>query len=149
LRLPVARSPIKDFTDGKFETIIDEVILDKSKIRRVLLTSGKIFYELQHYKEINNIEDIIIVRLEQYYPFPKEQMNKILSSYKNANEIFWVQEEPKNMGAWNFIIPRLYELLLPTQKLEYIGRPESSSPASGSAKIHLRAQEEIIKKAFS
>ena len=149
LRLPAARSPIEDFTESKFKEVIDDKVNDKSKIKRVLLTSGKIFYELENYKQTNNIEGIAIVRLEQYYPFPNKQMKEILSSYNNAAEIFWVQEEPQNMGAWNFLIPKLFEIKSANQKLEFVGRPESPSPASGSTKIHLKTQEEIKKKAFN
>ncbi len=149
LRLADARSSIKEFTEGQFETVIDDHVSDKSKIKRILFTSGKIFYELQQYKVKNNIEDVAIVRLEQYYPFPEEKISEIFNSYKNSNEIYWVQEEPKNMGAWNFLIVRINEILHTDKKLKFIGRPESPSPAYGSAKLHLKTQEEIINKAFS
>jgi len=149
LRLPAARSTAEELIEGYFEEIIDDTISDKSKIKKVVLTSGKIYYELINHRIINKIDDTAIIRLEQYYPFPKESLNKVLSAYKNADEIYWVQEEPKNMGAWNFILPRLLELITKQQRIEYIGRLESPSPASGSTKIHLRTQEEIIRKAFS
>lgn len=147
LRLPAARSPIDDFTKAQFSEVIDDNIEDKSSVNRIILTSGKIYYELIHHKETNKINDTAVVRIEQYYPFPEEFLRTIISSYTNAKEIFWVQEEPRNMGAWNFIFPKLLSLI--NQKLKFVGRDESSSPASGSVKLHLISQEGIIKTAFN
>lgn len=149
LRLPAARSPISDFTDGEFEEIIDDKIEDKSEISTVILTSGKIYYELQNYREMNGIKNSAIVRIEQYYPLNEKLLSEIISSYPSATLIRWVQEEPKNMGAWSFLFPRLTNLLKENQKLVFTGRPESPSPASGSSRKHLAVQEEIIKMAFS
>jgi 2-oxoglutarate dehydrogenase E1 component len=149
LRLPAARSPIEDFTKGKFLEVIDDNIIEKSGVKRIVLTSGKIYYELIHHKETNNINHTAVVRVEQYYPFPDKILRDIISSYSNAVEIFWVQEEPQNMGAWNFIFPKLLALINKNQQLKFIGRVESPSPASGSVKLHIISQEEIIKSAFN
>lgn len=149
LRLPAARSPLSEFTDGKFEEIMDDDIKEgKEKIKTVILTSGKVYFDLVKYRDINEINDAAIVRVEQYYPLKEEALKKIIMSYKNAKTINWVQEEPQNQGAWTFMFPRLYDLLPKSKKVKYVGRPASAAPASGSAKIHLKTQDELVKKAF-
>ncbi|MDQ7816874.1 MAG: multifunctional oxoglutarate decarboxylase/oxoglutarate dehydrogenase thiamine pyrophosphate-binding subunit/dihydrolipoyllysine-residue succinyltransferase subunit [Melioribacteraceae bacterium] len=148
LRLPAARSSIIDFTEGEFEEIIDNDSVDKSNIQKIILTSGKIYYDLKNYRELNKVADAAIIRIEQYYPFNDNLLKEILVNYKNANTIKWVQEEPKNMGAWNFLFPRFLDLISSKFKVEFVGRQESPSPASGSSRKHLITQEEIIKKAF-
>ncbi len=149
LRLPAARSPINDFTDQSFREIInDDTVKNKDGVQKVILTSGKIYYELNNHREINNIKDAAIIRIEQYYPFKSELLKKYLDEYKNFKSLIWVQEEPRNMGAWNFLSPKLNELKSGKQKLNYVGRPESPSPASGSSKLFTISQQEIIKKAF-
>lgn len=148
LRLPAARSPINDFTEGKFEEIIDDITVDKSKVTNVILTSGKIYYELNNFRVINKIDNKAIIRIEQYYPFNSELMSKLLQTYPNAKTVKWVQEEPQNMGAWNFLFPRLIKIIPDNLKLEFVGRQESPSPASGSSKKFQASQDEIIKKAF-
>ncbi len=149
LRLPAARSRINEFTEGKFWEVIDDPIVNaKDEIKNLIFTSGKVYYELIAEKESAKKFDTAIVRVEQYYPFPKEQVESIIQSYSKAEKIKWVQEEPKNMGAWNFIIQQFIEMGLDVNKLKYAGRPESPSPASGSTKQYLKSQEELIKKAF-
>ena len=130
------------------EVIDDNSIKDKKSINRVVLTSGKVYYELLKYKEINEITDTAIVRLEQYYPYPGNQIREILKSYPSAKKVNWVQEEPQNMGAWNFLYPRLMNDLAKGQKINYVGKPESPSPSPGSAKIFNQMQEDLVKKAF-
>lgn len=149
LRLPAARSEIKEFTDSQFlEVIDDKTIKDNSSVKRIVLTSGKIYYDLEKYRSLNEITDTAIIRVEQLYPFPGQQIKDLVKSYPNAKNINWVQEEPKNMGAWYFMYPRLADVLGSRQKINYVGRDESPSPASGSAKIHNKQQEELIKKSF-
>ena len=149
LRLPAARSIASEFTSGKFlEIIDDESVNDKKSISKIALTSGKVYYELLKYKEINEITDTAIVRLEQYYPYPGQQIKEILKSYPSAKKVNWVQEEPQNMGAWNFLFPRLLNDLSKGQKLNYVGKPESPSPSPGSAKIFNQMQEDLVRKAF-
>jgi len=149
LRLPDARSEIKEFTDGRFYEIIDDSsVKDKGSIKRINLTSGKVYYDLLKYKTINNIDDTALVRVEQYYPYNSEEVTKIISSYPNAKIVNWVQEEPQNMGAWNFMYSRLLKNISAKQKLFYVGRVENPSPASGTHKSHEKTQEELIKKAF-
>ncbi|KAB2844854.1 MAG: multifunctional oxoglutarate decarboxylase/oxoglutarate dehydrogenase thiamine pyrophosphate-binding subunit/dihydrolipoyllysine-residue succinyltransferase subunit, partial [Melioribacteraceae bacterium] len=149
LRLPDARSEIKEFTDGRFYEIIDDSsVKDKGSIKRINLTSGKVYYDLLKYKTINNIDDTALVRVEQYYPYNLEEVTKIISSYPNAKIVNWVQEEPQNMGAWNFMYSRLLKNISAKQKLFYVGRVENPSPASGTHKSHEKTQEELVKKAF-
>jgi 2-oxoglutarate dehydrogenase E1 component len=150
LRHPEAKSSKKEFLSGSFKEIIDdETIDDKKKISRLILTSGKVYYELNKYRNENKLNNTAIVRVEQFYPFKSDRIKEIIHSYSNAKKIVWVQEEPKNMGAWNFLWYRLQESSLPDQKVYYAGRPESASPAVGSAKISNQQQEELIRNAFS
>ncbi len=150
LRLPAARSVIKEFTDGRFFEILDDNLVDRKKeITKLILTSGKIFYELDKLRQINEISDTAIIRVEQYYPLDVIELSAILKSYSSVKSVRWVQEEPQNMGAWNFLAPRIEKLLSKGQTLTYVGRNESSSPSSGSSKIHREIQNEIIKNAFS
>lgn len=148
LRNPMAKSNIEEFTRGGFQKIIDDEISDKNKIKKVLLTSGKVYYDLLKYKTENKIEDSAIVRIEQYYPFDDELLSAVLSNYSNAKKIKWVQEEPKNMGAWSFLFERIYDKLPNNLKLQYNGRKESPSPASGSSKEFHINQEKLIIRAF-
>jgi len=108
----------------------------------------EIYYELNNFRVINKIDDKAIIRIEQYYPFNSELIGKLLQTYPNAKSVRWVQEEPQNMGAWNFLFPRLIRVIPDKLKLEFVGRQESPSPASGSSKKFQISQEEIIKKAF-
>ncbi len=149
LRHPEAKSPNEDFTNGKFNEIIDDVSVDKKSVRKVLLTSGKVYYDLLKYRTSNNINDTAIVRIEQYYPFNSKLLLNILKLYASADKVMWVQEEPQNMGAWNFLAHRITSLLPKGKKLNYAGRPESASPAVGSSKISAQQQSELIDNAFS
>jgi 2-oxoglutarate dehydrogenase E1 component len=149
LRLPEAKSSKEEFLSGKFHEILDErSIHDKAKVERVILTSGKVYYDLLKHRRENKIENTAIVRIEQYYPFKVDLLDKILSSYQTSSKIVWVQEEPKNMGAWNFISQRIFEVISTGKKISYVGRPESASPAVGSAKISAQQQKELVDKAF-
>ena len=149
LRHPDAKSSKKEFLSGKFlELIDDETISDKQKISKLILTSGKVYYELSKYRSDNKINDTAIVRIEQFYPFKTKMVKDMIHSYSNAKKVVWVQEEPENMGAWNFLWHRLEENILPGQKVFYVGRPESASPAMGSAKISNQKQKELVETAF-
>ena len=151
LRHPLAVSSVADLTDGKFQHLIDdETITDKSSVRKVLFTSGKIYYEIYQERLKLNINDIAIVRIEQYYPFHKELFLKIIDSYANASEICWVQEEPQNQGAWTFLFSIFYEILgTKFPLLKYIGRKSSAATATGHHKIHIKEQNNIIKAALA
>jgi 2-oxoglutarate dehydrogenase E1 component len=145
LRHPKCVSSINDLAKGKFQEVVDDASVDKKKVKRVGLCSGKIYYDLLAAREERGREeDVALVRLEQLYPFPKEQLNKLISSYGKDTEFYWVQEEPDNMGAWNFIM-RAW----PEQKLQVVARHESGSPASGSMKRFQQRQNTIIETFFS
>ncbi len=149
LRLPEAKSPKEDFLKGSFlEIIDDDLITKKDAARKVLLTSGKVYYDLIKYRKDNKINDTAIVRIEQFYPYNAVKVREILHSYSGAEDVVWVQEEPRNMGAWNFLSPRLVDDLTGNQKLSYIGRPEGASPAVGSGKISRQQQKELVEEAF-
>ena len=137
-------SLVDDFTIGGFKEIIDDTTSKPEKVNKVVLCTGKIYYELLAEKEKQNADSIAIIRIDQIYPFPKEQTKEILAQYKNANTYLWVQEEPANMGAWEFI----QNTLLPDINIKVISRPASGSPATGSNKFHIIRQQKIIDKVF-
>ena len=149
LRMPEAKSVKDEFSFGKFNEIIDDNVTDKSKVKLLILTSGKVYYDLMKYRNDNKISDAVIVRVEQYYPYKSDMMKEILSSYKNANDVVWVQEEPENMGAWNFMALRLRKDISEWQKLYYVCRQESASPAAGSMSKHIETQNELVRRSFS
>jgi 2-oxoglutarate dehydrogenase E1 component len=142
LRHPEVVSPIKDFTSARFSELIDDDKVNKKKARRVLLCSGKIYYDLLHEKLKYDHKDVAIVRIEQLYPFPEKQILQLLKNYPDA-EVVWVQEEPENMGAWYFLFRFIRDHIK-----RGIYRKPSASPATGYSKIHHEEQESILKKAF-
>ncbi|WP_067975304.1 multifunctional oxoglutarate decarboxylase/oxoglutarate dehydrogenase thiamine pyrophosphate-binding subunit/dihydrolipoyllysine-residue succinyltransferase subunit [Mycolicibacter icosiumassiliensis] len=154
LRNKAAISDVKDFTDVKFRSVLEEPtyedgVGDRSKVTRVLLTSGKLYYELVARKAKDGRDDIAIVRIEQLAPLPKRRLAETLDRYPNATEFFWVQEEPANQGAWPRFGLELPELL--PEKLtgvKRISRRAMSAPSSGSSKVHAVEQQEIIDSAF-
>ncbi|QOV88448.1 2-oxoglutarate dehydrogenase E1 component [Humisphaera borealis] len=149
LRAEIATSKIEEFTDGVMQLVIDDpVALDREKVRRVLFCSGKVFYTLSEAREKEGIKDTALVRVEQLYPFPKKEIQAVLAKYRNARDVTWVQEEPKNKGAWSYMEPRLRELLPDPATLHYVGREESASPATGSTKVHGNEELELIQQAL-
>jgi len=117
-------------------------------VNRVLLCSGKVYYDLVAERKKLEDSSTAIIRVEQFYPFPKNLLSEQLSRYSTATDIRWVQEEPENMGGWSFMEPRLLKLLGPKQALRYVGRPASASPATGSHTIHQMEQQRLVKEAF-
>jgi 2-oxoglutarate dehydrogenase E1 component len=145
LRHPLAVSTIDDLSAGYFQPVLDDPAGAK-QATTVLVCSGKIFYELFQNRNELDKTDIAIVRLEQFYPFPESQLKKIFQKYRQAKKWFWIQEEPQNMGGWQFVQPRLNAS---SQKLfKYIGRKESSSPASGFPSLAKLEQQAIIAQAL-
>ena len=143
-------SDISDFIKGKFEVIIGDVSAkNTAKIKRIVVCSGKIYYELLDAKEKNNIEDVAIIRIEQLYPFPHDAFEEQLKLYKNSTEVLWCQEEPGNQGAWHRIQHYLKRHLQPKQKLIYSLRKSSASPAVGYLALHNKSQNEIISFALN
>ncbi|MCB9261406.1 MAG: 2-oxoglutarate dehydrogenase E1 component [Flavobacteriales bacterium] len=143
LRHPLCVSSIEDFTNGAFQEIIDDAKADAKKVKRVVLCTGKIYYDLLKKQEEDNIENVAVVRVEQLYPLAENQLADLQKKYRNA-EWKWVQEEPKNQGAWMHLLR--YDLPF---ALGVISRRSSSSPATGYAKVHNQEQEQIISEAFS
>jgi 2-oxoglutarate dehydrogenase E1 component len=144
LRHPRCISSIDDLSSGTFNEVIDDASADPSKVKRVIVCSGKIYYELLEQKEKDQAGHIAIVRLEQLYPLPVEQLKNIKSKYKNADEWIWLQEEPVNMGPWSYLL-RVATAIIP---FKAITRPESASPATGSYKTHDREQRQLISEVF-
>ncbi len=144
LRLPAANSTIEDLTNGGFKPVIDDVsITNKAEVKRIVLCSGKVFYDLDSARENARDLRVAIVRLEQFYPFPAEKLKEIFASYSNATQVFWTQEEPQNMGGWTFVEPRLREIK-GDLSLRYVGRTASASPATGSYAIHELEQKKLV-----
>lgn len=149
LRHPKAVSRPGELCEGQFEMVLDDTAVgDKSKAHRLLLCSGKLFYELSAEREKIKAGNVAIARIEQLHPFPEWNISKILEGYVNARSIVWIQEEPRNMGAWQYISDRLSRSLPYGKSLSYVGRPESASTATGSHKVHRREQDKIIRAAF-
>jgi 2-oxoglutarate decarboxylase len=146
LRHPAARSKTSELTSGHFrETLDDASVASPEDIDRIMLCAGKIAYPLMERRDDAN-ENAAIVRIEQLYPFPQEQLKEIFERYPNAKEVRWVQEEPENMGAWMFVH---YHLDVGARlTLSFTARPESASPATGSQHIHEQEQKELIERAF-
>jgi multifunctional 2-oxoglutarate metabolism enzyme len=149
LRNPRAFSKAQDFTNGQFELVLDDAaVADKDSVRRVILCSGKVYYDLLEEQEKKQNRQIAIVRLEQLYPFPEWNLSKVLGAFARSEEICWVQEEPQNMGAWHYINRHLAHTIPFGREFRYIGRPESASPASGSFKVYRKEQQAILRAAF-
>jgi 2-oxoglutarate decarboxylase len=151
LRNKAAVSPLSDFTDSKFLSVItDPTITDPNKVTKVLLCSGKVYYELAAEQAKLGATDTAVVRLEQYYPLPRRRLVEAVRRYPNAHDIRWVQEEPANQGAWPFLGLALPELL-PDEfaRIRRVSRRPMSAPASGSSKVHEFEQREVIASAFA
>jgi len=149
LRHKDAVSPIAELTGGKFHEVLSESgNIDLGKVRRILLCSGKVYYDLAGYRDEQKITDVAILRVEQLYPFPTEQLSAALAAYPKNSSVVWVQEEPANMGAWGFLRYRFGDRLLGQYPLKGISRPESASPATGSGTSHKIEQQAILKQAF-
>ena len=149
LRHPEAVSTMDELASGQFHPVFaDPVEVDRSKVRRILLTSGKLYYELDAARRAQRIEDVAILRLEQYYPLRLDVLAALLDGYNAVAPIVWVQEEPHNMGAWPFLCTRVGSELL-GRRLSSVCRPESASPATGSAKAHKIEQQRLIDWAFA
>lgn len=150
LREPFVMSPISDFTSGRFQRVLpDEVVRGNSSPQRVLLSAGKIGVELLKAREESERSDFAVIRVEQLYPLPHKQIEACLSQYPSGTQIYWVQEEPRNMGGWYFMKVKWDEFGLEDKwPLNVICRPESASPSTGSKKSHKIEQEEIMNAAM-
>jgi 2-oxoglutarate dehydrogenase E1 component/2-oxoglutarate decarboxylase len=147
LRMPSTRSPLASFTDGAFASVIDDPTPPDS-VERVLLCTGKIAHELLAERDERGAP-AAVVRIEELYPWPETKLFDVLDRYPNARQVWWVQEEPANMGAWNYIHIRLHRVLRDRAKLKHIARSPSASPASGSSKVHDAEQHRLLAAAFA
>ena len=149
LRHARAVSSLSDLTDGAFRTVLDDPrVSDPAAVERVLMCTGRIYYALDIGREERARDNIAIVRLEQLYPFPEAELTEILKRYPRASEFCWVQEEPANQGARDFLELRIERLLPGRRRLAYVGRPEAASPATGSHKIHQTEENDIVEAAL-
>ena len=153
LRHPLAASPLANFTDGTFQPILDDPLRTgkPNSVTRLALCTGKVAVELEG-SEARPAEHVAVVRVEQLAPFQTSALRTILQHYRNVEEIYWVQEEPRNMGAWSFMEPRLRALLGELERplpIHYVGRPERASPAEGSPERHAQEQARIVTTVFA
>jgi len=146
LRHPAAVSRLADFTKGSFQEIIDDPA-SPQKADRLILCSGKVYYDLCDYRDRNKVENTAIVRVEQLYPLHKDRLSQIADSYGHAARVIWCQEEPQNMGAWSFIAPQLEEIF--GRKAVYAGRDAAASPAVGLLALHRMQLATFLQRAFS
>lgn len=149
LRHKLAVSSVADLAEGRFQEVIDEASLDPQGVTRLLFCSGKVYYDLLAEREQRQQTDTTIVRVEQLYPFPQKALTEILHRYSKANTVAWVQEEPRNMGAWGFMRECLSDLLPSHLPLCYVGRRAQASPAVGAQKIHQQEQAALVEHALT
>jgi 2-oxoglutarate dehydrogenase E1 component len=156
LRHPLAASPPEELSRSKFHPLLrdNHVDIPKDQVRRLVLCSGKVYFDFvtarqKHMKELGLQPDVIACRVEELYPFPAAEVAALLNSLPNLKEVVWLQEEPRNMGAWTYIAPRVRDLLRNRLPLSYIGRTRRASPAEGSYKWHLKEQARLIEAALS
>lgn len=151
LRNKDAASLISEFTKGEFHTVLGEQSsdLDAQKVHRVIMCSGKVYYDLVKARETKKSKDTAIIRVEQLYPFPHKSFAAELKKYPNVTELVWCQDEPQNQGAWFFIQHNILENMHDGQKLGYAGRPPSASPACGYAHLHQEQQKALVDAAFA
>ena len=147
LRHPKATSRINDLAQGTFRPVLDDTVTP-ADVQHVLLCSGKIYFDLMARREKEQTPGLAIVRVEELYPFPGDELRTVFQKYAETSDVVWVQEEPANMGGWSYMAPRLRELLADEVSLSYCGRPERASPAEGYASDHEAEQERIVAQAL-
>ena len=143
LRHPQVVSPLEDFATGSFQPILDDATANADKVEKLVLCSGKIYYELLAKKEELGCENIALVRLEQLYPLQQDKIEEVLSKYSNRKQLLWVQEEPENMGAWSYILRNFRK-----SDIDVIAPVASGSPAPGSHKMFEKNQNSVINRVF-
>jgi 2-oxoglutarate dehydrogenase E1 component len=152
LRSKAATSGLTELTTGAFRAVIPDETADTARIRRVLVCSGKVFYDLDAHRRSAGLSDTAIVRVERLYPFPTEELGAELARFPAGAgagagaEVRWVQEEPENQGAWSFVGPRMHRLA--GRPVACVSRPQASAPAVGSARRHAEEQKDLVLSAF-
>lgn len=150
LRLPESSSHISEIADGNFLPVIDDVTsLAPESVERLLLCTGKVYFELRAELSRSGRSGIALARVEQLYPFPTTLVRDLVAKYPAAREIVWVQEEPENMGAWTFVFPRLHRIVESSRSIRYVGRAAGASTATGSHAVHVFEQKRILDEALS
>lgn len=152
LRLNAATSPVEDFTRGSFHEVLqesqDEVLANASNVDRIILTSGRVYYDLVKARAKRNDKSTAIVRLEQYYPLAEEALAKALGAFPSSAELVWVQDEPRNMGAWPFLALNITDAATGGRTLRVVSRPSSAAPSAGTAAMHAEQNERLMEAAF-
>jgi 2-oxoglutarate dehydrogenase E1 component len=150
LRHRLAASTPRDLAEGRWQPVIDDAEAGEraKEVRRLVLCSGKVYVDLVGSEQRKENPAVALVRLEQLYRFPADDLQEVVDGYPGVKEVVWLQEEPQNMGAWEFVRPYLETMLGDKVSLRYIGRPRRASPAEGSTTWHRVNQEAIVKKAF-
>jgi multifunctional 2-oxoglutarate metabolism enzyme len=150
LRLPAASSALDQLIGGAFQPVIaDAEIQNVAEVEKIVLCSGKVYYDLNEARKKSGESRLAIVRLEQFYPFPLTRLREVLAAYPNAKTLVWAQEEPRNMGGWTFVEPRLENILPQFERPHYVGRVASASPATGSYAIHQLEQAKLVEEALT
>jgi 2-oxoglutarate dehydrogenase E1 component len=140
---------LAEFTEGGFRPVIgDSAASDPEPVRRLLLCSGRIYFTLEEARRERSLHDVALIRLEQLYPFPRRELQELIARYPNMKSISWVQEEPRNMGSWSFVEPRLRELLSEGCDLVGHSRPAAASPATGSFRAHQAEEQLLVERAL-
>ncbi len=148
LRHPAVVSPLEDFAQGHFQRVLPDGKTPGGAVARILICSGKVYYDLLSARDKRQRSDIALLRLEQFYPFPEAELAAVLKAYPSNTPVAWVQEEPENMGAWPYLRYRFGHKLLGRWDLQGISRPQSASPATGSSGAHKLEQQELINQAL-
>ncbi len=153
LRAPRAVSSPAELVSGRFQPVVGDDSVRVDEVERVLVCSGKVYYDLLERVEARSQDsarrEVALLRLEQLYPWPRAELVEAVHRFPSADRVFWVQEEPANMGAWTFVRERLEELLRPDQRLSYAGRNASASTAVGSLRLHREQQKKLLDDAFA
>ena len=149
LRHKLAVSTLQELASGMWQSIISDSEVDVKEVKRVVLCSGKVYYDLLEQRRTQKREDIALIRIEQLYPFPDTELRAVLNSYSQVKDIVWCQEESKNQGAWYCIQHELVACLAKIQTLRYVGRPASAAPAVGSPLVHTEEQQTLVKEALT
>jgi len=152
LRLKQAASRLEDMAEGRFAPLLDDPLMDDGKsrdrVRRLVICSGKLYYDIVGHEAREQADEIAVARLEQLYPFPVEQAAELVGRYSGLDEVVWAQEEPQNMGAWRATRHRLEEAISPGVDLRYVGRPWRASPSEGYPTAHVAEQQRIVEEAL-
>jgi 2-oxoglutarate dehydrogenase E1 component len=147
LRAVQTRSPLVEFEHGSFQTVLDDHVDDAGSITRVVLASGKVAHEALGHRDSIAANHLAVVRVEQLYPWPETEIERVLANYPNLAEVVWLQEEPENMGAWPFVHLRMHDHLRHVQ-VSHVARAESASPATGSGLVHAAEQADLLVRAI-